>query len=467
MTEFSLELQPALRQSVNSSLIEANHILSLPLLELERVVAGELAANPALEQEERPRCATCGRPLAGDECPICATGRPPVDRLTLVGEAIARRRAVAGSDRGDEIDPLLFVAAERPLAERLLADLALVLPRAELAVAERLLECLDERGWLDVSTDQVAAATGRPVALVEGVLRAIQQAAPPGVAARDLRECLRLQLAHWRQQTGREPPAGVDAIVAGHLDDLAQHRYGAIARRLRLSRQAVEAARDFIRTQLRPYPLHEPEGHPRLQPTTTLFAAPDAIIHARDGGYQVEIVESLATSLSLNPVYARLAAEVAHDRWRLSADERDHVRQSLTRARLFLARIRLRHETLRRLTECLVESQGDFLREGVRALRPLTRAMLAERLGVHESTVSRATADKYVLLPDRRVVAYDVFFKASLSVQEAIRELVAGEQAALTDRDISDRLRLAGYRVARRTIAKYRAQLGILPSTYR
>lgn len=119
------------------------------------------------------------------------------------------------------------------------------------------------------------------------------------------------------------------------------------------------------------------------------------------------------------------------------------------------------------MTESLVELQGDFLHEGTRALRPVTRAMLAERLGVHESTVSRATADKYVLLPDRRAVSYDVFFKASLSVREAIRELVASEQTALTDRAISDRLRLAGYRVARRTIAKYRAQLGILPSTYR
>lgn len=133
------------------------------------------------------------------------------------------------------------------------------------------------------------------------------------------------------------------------MNDLARHRYGAIARRLHLSREAVEAARDFIRTPFRPYPLRGSEAQARLQPTTTLFATPDAIIHARDGGYQVEIVESLATSIGLNPAYTRLVTGTGDDRRRLSAAERDHVRRSLARAWLFLARLRQRHETLRRL----------------------------------------------------------------------------------------------------------------------
>jgi RNA polymerase sigma-54 factor len=373
---------------------------------------------------------------------------------------------VGGGQAEEEFDPLTLVAADAPLADRVLADLAAVLPPRDLAVAELLLHCLDERGYLDIALDRAAAASGYPVAAVERVLRAVQAAAPPGVAARDPRECLLLQLDHWRLQAGREPPAEVGRIIADHLDDLAAHRYVAIARCLRVSREAVEAARDFIRSQLSPYPLQGETARSWVQPSRIVYVTPDAIIHWRDDAFLVEVVESSAASIRLNPVYAGLAAEAGR-RSALSEAEREHLRHYLTRARLFMTRVNQRRETLRRLTECLVELQGDFLREGVRSLRPLTRSLVAARLGVHESTISRATADKHVMLPNRQVVPYATFFKASLSVKDAIRELITAEQGALTDRDLSDRLRAEGYRVARRTIAKYRAQLGILPSTLR
>jgi RNA polymerase sigma-54 factor len=151
-------------------------------------------------------------------------------------------------------------------------------------------------------------------------------------------------------------------------------------------------------------------------------------------------------------------------------EEKNHVRDAVTRARQFMGKLNQRRETLERISLCAVTMQEDFVREGVRELRPLTRADVAQQVGIHESTVSRATAGKYVMLPNNKVVPFGDFFTASLGVKDAIRELIekeAAEGRTLSDREIGQRLLEQGYRVARRTVAKYRAELGILPSRIR
>jgi RNA polymerase sigma-54 factor len=136
-----------------------------------------------------------------------------------------------------------------------------------------------------------------------------------------------------------------------------------------------------------------------------------------------------------------------------------------------MSNINQRRETMLKITKCLVETQEEFLRDGVRGLKPLTRSMLASYIGIHESTVSRATAGKYVMLPNRKVISYSDFFTASLSIKDVIKEIIETEgrnrTKPLTDQDIVERLEGRGIRVARRTVAKYRAQLKILPSTLR
>ena len=391
---------------------------------------------------------------------------PPQSPVEARWEDESEPRVAMDSPAAADFDPMALVADEPSMADRVLPDAAAGLPAEDRPVAEHLLHSLDERGYLAAPLGDVAAAAGRSLAEVERILRAVQAAAPPGVAARDARECLLLQLAHLRQQ-GADPPDEVCRIVADHLGDLAAHRYNAIAKRLGVDKATVEAAREFIRAQLSPYPLPAQEPRRWQQPSRTLYAAPDAIIVERDGALAVEMVEPRAAGVRVSPLYARLAAEAARSNRAFSEEERGHLRQCLSQARLFIVKIQQRQATLRRLTECLVELQGDFVREGVYALRPLTRAMVAAHLGVHESTISRAVAGKHLMLPNRQVIPYSIFFKASLSVKEAIRTLVIGEPAALTDKEIAERLRADGYRVARRTIAKYRAELRILPSTLR
>ena len=137
------------------------------------------------------------------------------------------------------------------------------------------------------------------------------------------------------------------------------------------------------------------------------------------------------------------------------------------RTKLCIANINQRGQTVHKITKCLVDKQQDFLEKGVRHLKPLSRAAVATELGVHESTVSRATASKYVMLPDGEVIPFSHFFTPSLSIKDVIKELIEKEGQPLTDAQIAERLRERGIHIARRTVAKYRMQLDILPSSLR
>ena len=461
-----MDLQPELRQWISPRLIEANHILSLSLQELEQTIMTELDDNPALELEELETCPMCGNKLDGRFCPTCATD-PRHNSTTSNWEDDGEPQQAANTSRDEDFDPMTLVASEMSVIDRILTDVATLLPPEDLPIAEYLVNNLDERGYLDVSLDGVAELVGRPIEEIERILKAVQQVAPVGVGARDMRECLLLQLAYLGQLEEAPVPPTVWRIVANHLEDLAAHKYGYIARQLSVTTEDVCAARDFIRTNLNPFPLQNQEARWWKTPTRSPYTSPDVIITVRDGEFHIDIVESVATRLRMNPLYASLATATARNGTDYSVEDRTHIRQYVTRAKLFISNINQRHETLRKITLCLLDLQGDFVRHGVRSLKPLTRAMVAEQVGVHESTVSRATANKYVMLPNRQVIPFSAFFTASLSVKDVIKEMISKENGALTDQEICQRLRNDGYRIARRTIAKYRAQLGILPSTLR
>src|SRR5262249_17172293 len=151
----------------------------------------------------------------------------------------------------------------------------------------------------------------------------------------------------------------------------------------------------------------------------------------------------------------------------LSDTERRHIQHYVARVRLFMANINQRRQTLEKITRCIVELQRDFLDKGIRHLQPLTRARVAQELGMHESTVSRATAAKYVMLPTGEVIPFSNFFVANLSIKDVIKDMVEHETTPLTDQEIALMLSDQGIPVARRTVAKYREQLNILPSTLR
>jgi RNA polymerase sigma-54 factor len=452
-----MSLLPQQQMKASPALIALNNMLVLSTLELQQLVQNELEENPALDQIESDEslCGRCGRPLSGATCIYCLH-----EDMKL---AEAERDDASGPPSEDEFDPLLAIAAPTTLREALQRDLHISLELSEHAIADYLIGSLDEHGFLDGAVDEIANVLRVEPERVEAVLAKLQDLGPAGVGARNVQECLLIQIARHERQGIVNPY--IRTIVADYWFDLGEHRYGAIAQALGIGYEDVVAARDFMRQNLRPFPL-ERSGD-GANGTETSYLMPDVVIREENGLLVAEVVESRRFYLRLNPLYQELSQAMVRNQQDISQAEREHLSTFVSRARLFLTNLRQRRETIRRIAEYLIERQEGFLRHGVRHLEPLTRAEVAGAIGVHESTVSRATANKYVQVPSKEIVPFSHFFTASLSVKDVIQELIANEPSPLTDQDIVEILRRRGFDVARRTVTKYRGQLGILPSTLR
>jgi RNA polymerase sigma-54 factor len=434
--ELSLQqaLAPRLVMRPSPRLVAATTMLALPSFELEAAVERELVENPALERLDCASCVGCGRPLVANRCLRCD-----------------RPRQCGTGRSGTSIHE---APAEPSPAETILRDAATLLSRGDRAIAVYLLGNLDDHGFLDACVDDVAVALSVEPKRVEHVLRVIHETAPAGVAARDVRECLLLQL-------DRLPDCGpvrtlARSIVDAHLPLLGRGLYGALARALGVERGEVLAARDFIRSRLSPYPCFSPT---RLEIATALV--PDAVVSETEDGFAVELVETERFRLVVSPAYERAAAGY------LSRDEREAVSRQIEAAREFIDRLQQRWKTMRAVVELAVQRQHAFVRAGPRHLVPLTRADVAVSLGVHESTVSRAVAGRNVALPSGQVVPLARFFDAAGAPRDALAELLAREQHPKSDAELADDLADLGFVLARRTVAKYRERLGVLPSALR
>lgn len=467
--EQSMDMTPEMAMKVSPSLIAANYILALSSQELQQAISQELDENPALEMLDKPTCPTCGAVLTDSFCPNCRN-RPKEEQSQAdaqegwIEDFPSQRKS---REAEDDFDPVNLVASERSLTEQLLMDVAIVIDDVDIMVAEYLIGNLDERGFLADPVEDIALALGVEVERVERVLQAIQTTGPVGVGARDVQECLLLQIDYLEEE-GQGVPDGVRSVIEKHLRDLGEHKYGHIAQELGITTEQVTLVRDFIKDHLNPYPVQDfKQAQTWSSPSRAQYVAPDVIINEREGRFEAEVVESKQLFLRINPMYRSLSAELDNRSKDYSDEDRQHIRHYVSRARLFISNIRQRRETMEKITSCLIECQEEFLRGGVPCLKPLTRAMVAGKIGVHESTVSRATANKFVMLPSRKVIPFSDFFTPSLSVKSAIKDLIEEEAKPLTDQQIVNRLRRLGIRVARRTVAKYRSQLRILPSTLR
>lgn len=440
-------------------LIGATQLLAMSAQQLAELTGEELARNPALEVDETARCPVCGKP-GGNSCPACSPVAGRSGDATIPG-----RDWIDASQAGEDTDEQQFarVAAVADPRDQLRADAHAALAADRHAIADLVIDSLDTRGLLATPVNELAKMAGVPRREVEHVIDIVQGVAPAGVGARTLQESLLLQV-RYLTELGQSAPTGIGEILGSHLESLAHGRVAEIARALGMDATDVMAARDFIRDRLTPNPWQGDPSGARQAPDAIPPAIPDVIFSLTDDGIRVELARDPRSQVRINALYARLAA---------SADggpDATHAAEMVGSARAFIERIEMRQATLARVATMVGELQEDYLRSGIRELRPLTRATVAQQLGLHESTVSRATAHKYVMLPNRQVVPFSTFFRPNLGTKDVIRELVLAERARgrqLSDQRISDLLREQGYRVARRTVTKYRMELGLLPSSPR
>jgi RNA polymerase sigma-54 factor len=468
---------------VNARLITSSTILHLSADELEHAINQEQIENPALDITEQRICLFCGTRIYGNVCTACGyfspqeqftQPLPPEPETAPLYEQSAEPWASQQQttydtdnygfmeiDSDDAYDPIAHIPDSETLSEMLLQHLEALIPPDDALIAEQLVGNLNERGYLEVSTQQIAEHLKVPLERVEYVLSQLHTLEPLGIGARNPRECLLIQLQALSEQSAPHPLAAV--LIDHYLDQLGRSQFHEIARQLKQPEQEIRQAYQYIRSMLHPFPAltyQESNGSHTLSSSTT-YIRPDVIIRKGETGFEVELIEekryqfhhsTRSPGSSAEPLPATTNGDLQH-----------YLHQNNDRARFFVECIQRRWRTLRRVAELVINYQHEFLEKGVRYLRPLTRAEVATRLNLDEGTVSRATANKYALLPNGRLIPFSDFFDGSLGVKDILRELILAEtpRHRLSDDELARLLSSRGIPMARRTVTKYREEMGI------
>ncbi len=462
-------------QRIGPQLIQANTLLQCSTVELMQMIEQEQRENPALDEgEDDLELETAPEPAEDDGAD--EERQATVDEMELARYEFDTVEPGTLPQGDSDFDPLMMARAQTSLTETLLSYLrATSASPDDMRVAEYLVNGLDERGYLQIDEDEACAVLRVSCALVKSGIVRLQACDPPGIGARNLRECLLLQLCAGRE-TG--DPAQYDAVaeclVSAHWDALVQRRHGRLARRLGFTPARLDEALVFIQRHLTPHPAaqyrqpweHCPDGQ-------SMTVKPDVVIKRGVTGFEIDVLGFENLALHINPHYRTLYADIREGRTDkraapLTPDHEKHVVAYVERANLFLKNLQQRRRTIHKIARALVDTQQGFLETGQRAfLRPLTRTRLAETVGMHESTISRALLHKYVQLPSQEVVAFDIFFEQAVTVKDAVAEIVAAEDSTspLSDQAITDMLQRRDMVVARRTVVKYREELRI-PASY-
>lgn len=477
-----MQLEPRARAEqtvrVSLKLITSSAILHLSADELERSVNQEQVENPAFEVDEQTICLLCGAPMYGRTCPNCGHFGAPTQPLPAIGEAPVNydiptetvwnvvehtfdmdNYGFAAAERDDEDDPWARIPVSETLAEILLRQLEALIAPGDEEIAEQLVGNLNERGYLEMSVPDIAAHLNVPVERVEYVLSQLQTLEPLGIGARDLRECLLIQLDALEELDTPHPLA--HTLIDRYLDRLGRNQWQDIARALGVTEREVRHASHYIRATLHPFPAYtyNAETPQTRSNNDAAYVRPDVIIRKIGAAFELELIEEKRYRFSINADEVMPPLVVTP----LSRELQQYINHHLDRAKFFIDCVQRRWRTLKRVMELVVDYQRDFLERGVRYLRPLTRAEVATRLNLDEGTVSRATANKYALLPNGRLIPLSDFFDSSLSIKDVLREVIAGEDAKrrFSDDELAHLMQARGYPMARRTVTKYREEMGI------
>lgn len=478
-----LELGVSQHLTLTPQLQQAIRLLQLSTLDLQTEIREALEANPLLEAEDEVADGLAEEliPLSAPEQPEralefeSATDIP--QELGVDGnweDTFIDLAAGTGAGSRDEDGNSDFTATStkpETLHDHLLwqLDLTPFSPDDRL-IAELILDAIRPDGYLGQPIAELCATAseGRdePVDETEllAVLRRIQHFDPPGVAARDLAECLRLQIEQFEGLD--ESPRAAALAVVDHVELLAEHDYKAILRATGLTTDALDQAVRLIQA-LNPRPgtsldADEPE-----------YIVPDVLVRKVRGVWQVELNPAIAPRLRVNQTYAGMI------RRRDTGADNEYLKNRLQEARWFINSLKSRNDTLVKVARTIVQRQVAFFEEGPHAMVPLVLQDIADELGLHQSTISRATNRKYMHTP-RAIYELKFFFSSHVSTSDGgavsatairarIRDMIAAETpgSPLSDNDIAETLNEAGINVARRTVAKYREGMGIGSTTER
>ena len=485
---------------MNPRLYQAMDLLYMPLLDLQQHLKQELLTNPFLELQEPGDEAEEGESEEDGDGTDNTEGEGEV---TVATEAAEAERAKDDETDWEEIlldgfdtpggmreqreereyiEPV--TVEHRGLSQHLRDQISLLdLSPRQVVLADEFIGNIDDDGYLKAALDaivngvndmvrQAADASDRPDADIaplyameeaEAMLAIVQALDPPGVGARDLRECLLLQLTE-----GGLSESVPYRLVLDSFEDLINHRWSDISKRVGIGAAEVQAAADEIQKL-------DPKPGLRFSDLSHNYIIPDLIVEKVDNAYRISLNDNNLPRLRLSKTYQ----DMARDKKKFQGENKEFISQKLNSAQWMIQAIEQRRQTMLKTMNYIVERQRDYFEKGVQGLKPLTLREVADVIGMHESTVSRVTNEKFVQTP-RGVLPLKFFFSSGLAtaegedvsargIRDKIEKLVQDEDAKspLTDQAIVSILKQDGVQIARRTVAKYRDQLGVLSARMR
>ncbi len=455
-----------LRPLTTAHLAQTMTLLQMTIDEIKQEIESELSSNPALELRDERRCPTCGRLLQEREnCPVCSVPKDlsPEDPVVFISP---KDDFTPRSDQqtDDYLDGHDYSPITEDLPTYVLKQIMPDLADSDRQYAIFLLSNLDDDGFLTVDPLELAQYFHVPLGKINSIRRMIQRADPIGVGSLNPREALQVQIEILAET--QTVPELATKIVNEAMDLLSKRQFSEIAHRYDCSVAEVHEAVSFISENLNPFPARSHWGDMRnpAVSATQVYHRPDIIISYMNEDPEqpliVEIIMPIGGTLRVNPLFRKAVKTAAEE-------QKDVWKEDLERASLFVKCLQQRNHTMRRLMYNLVKMQRDFIIKGPKFIEPITRVQLSVELDVHESTISRAVANKTVQLPSKQIVPLASFFDRSLNIRTIMREIISAETRPLSDSKLVKLLEARGHFVARRTVAKYRAMEGILPAHLR
>jgi len=459
-------------------------LLQLTRLELVDVVREEILTNPVLEETAEPGGQETDpapeAPANGAEPEAPGGVQAEFDWQAFLEDRAGYAPRGVDFNAREEDDYISNIASSGgSLVGHLLAQLEVSgLGDRDREIAEFIIRNISEDGYLRIvepaalnddeaeyaALVEISTLTGATVEEADRVLGMVRQFDPPGVGSRSLRECL---LTQARGLPIRDTLA--ERVIATELERLGRRNYRAVAKALGVTVEDVLGAASFISTNLNPTP------GAGFGADEARAIVPDVYIHRVGDDYVISLNEDGMPKLRVSPYYRRLLKGGGP----VAADAKGYIQNKLRSAVWLIKSVHQRQRTICRVVECIVKFQREFLDHGLEYLRPMVLKDVAAEIGVHESTVSRVTSNKYVQTP-RGIFELKYFFSTGMSrsdgadvaveyIKEKVREIIKGEDARnpLSDKQITEELRRYGIEVARRTASKYREALGILSSSRR
>ncbi|HCO6232746.1 TPA: RNA polymerase factor sigma-54 [Escherichia coli] len=469
-----LQLRLSQQLAMTPQLQQAIRLLQLSTLELQQELQQALESNPLLEQidthEEIDTRETQDSETLDTADALEQKEMPEELPLDASWDTIYTAGTPSGTS-GDYIDdelPVYQGETTQTLQDYLMWQVELTpFSDTDRAIATSIVDAVDDTGYLTVPLEDILESMGDEeidIDEVEAVLKRIQRFDPVGVAAKDLRDCLLIQLSQFDKTTPWLEEARL--IISDHLDLLANHDFRTLMRVTRLKEDVLKEAVNLIQSL-------DPRPGQSIQTGEPEYVIPDVLVRTHNGHWTVELNSDSIPRLQINQHYASMCNNARND------GDSQFIRSNLQDAKWLIKSLESRNDTLLRVSRCIVEQQQAFFEQGEEYMKPMVLADIAQAVEMHESTISRVTTQKYLHSP-RGIFELKYFFSShvntegggeasSTAIRALVKKLIAAENPAkpLSDSKLTSLLSEQGIMVARRTVAKYRESLSIPPSNQR